>query len=130
MDDDLVFVALDICCPGSDRCNQLDRCAAHAGNNEDTFGRRCIGCGHYCYYGYALPQAETDWRREILFHEDIAGRLEKALAAIPPEANTKTTEARISALQNLRAAGIRTTALRCPGRPGKHISASLPSGAE
>jgi DNA repair photolyase len=44
-----------------------------------------IGCEHYCYYCYALPQAETDWRRKILFHEDIAGRLEKALAAIPPQ---------------------------------------------
>lgn len=30
------------------------------------------------------------------------------------EANTKTTEARISALKKLRAAGIRTTALICP----------------
>jgi DNA repair photolyase len=33
------------------------------------------------------------------------------------EANTKTTEARISALQHLRTAGIRTTALICPVVP-------------
>ena len=44
-----------------------------------------IGCEHYCYYCYVLPKAETDWQREILFHEDIAGRLEKALAVIPPQ---------------------------------------------
>ena len=44
-----------------------------------------IGCGHYCYYCYVLPQAETDWTKEILFHENIAGRLEKELAAIPPQ---------------------------------------------
>ena len=30
-----------------------------------------IGCGHYCYYCYVLPQAVTDWRQEILFHDDI-----------------------------------------------------------
>jgi len=44
-----------------------------------------IGCEHYCYYCYVLPQAETDWRKEIQFHENIAGRLEKTLAAIPPQ---------------------------------------------
>ncbi|MCD4719889.1 MAG: hypothetical protein K8S13_08515, partial [Desulfobacula sp.] len=25
-----------------------------------------VGCEHYCYYCYALPQAETDWSKEIL----------------------------------------------------------------
>ena len=151
-----------------------------------------IGCEHYCYYCYVLPLAETDWRKEVLFHEDIAGRLEKELAGIPPqtiymgwhtdpyqpceqecrqtlqalelllekgfsasiltksdlvlrdldilqsmkdatvsvsvafndegvrrmfEANTKETMARISALQKLKAAGVRTAALICPVIP-------------
>jgi DNA repair photolyase len=44
-----------------------------------------IGCGHYCYYCYVLSQALTDWRQEILFHNDITGRLEKEIAAIPPQ---------------------------------------------
>lgn len=44
-----------------------------------------IGCEHYCYYCYVLPQAETDWRREVLFHEDITCRLEKELSSIPPQ---------------------------------------------
>lgn len=154
-----------------------------------------IGCGHYCYYCYVLPQAETDWRKEVLFHEDIVGRLEKELAAIPPqtiymgwhtdpyqpcetecrqtrqvlelllgngfsasiltksdlvlrdldilqsmkaaavsvsvafnddgvrrmfEANTKGTRARISALQELKAQGVKTAALICPVIP--HIT--------
>jgi len=151
-----------------------------------------VGCGHNCHYCYVLPQAETDWRKEVLFHENIFGRLEKELAAIPPqtiyigwhtdpyqpcetecrqtrqvlelllargfsasiltksdlvlrdldllqpmedsavsfsvafngdevrqlfEANTRPTEARISALRKLSAAGIRTTALICPVVP-------------
>ena len=44
-----------------------------------------IGCEHYCCYCYVLPQAETDWRKEVLFHENIAGRLEKDLATIPSQ---------------------------------------------
>lgn len=44
-----------------------------------------IGCGHYCYYCYVLGQAETDWRKEILFHEDIAARLAEELSSIPPQ---------------------------------------------
>lgn len=44
-----------------------------------------IGCEHYCYYCYALNQAETDWRKEILIHEDIAGKLEPELAEIVPQ---------------------------------------------
>jgi DNA repair photolyase len=44
-----------------------------------------IGCEHYCYYCYVLPRAVTDWRKEILIHENMTGRLEKALAAIPPQ---------------------------------------------
>ncbi len=41
-----------------------------------------IGCEHYCYYCYALDQAETDWRKEISIHEDITSRLESELTGI------------------------------------------------
>ncbi|MCP3900026.1 MAG: radical SAM protein [Desulfobacteraceae bacterium] len=44
-----------------------------------------IGCEHYCYYCYALPQAETDWSKEILIHKDIVGQLCKELDNIPPQ---------------------------------------------
>ncbi len=44
-----------------------------------------IGCGHYCYYCYVLPQAETDWQKEVLVHENFINRLEEALADIPPQ---------------------------------------------
>ena len=44
-----------------------------------------IGCEHYCYYCYVLEQAETDWRREICVHADLAERLESALSEIPPQ---------------------------------------------
>lgn len=151
-----------------------------------------IGCSHLCQYCYVLEHAETDWSKEILFHEDIADRLESALSVIPPqtiymgwhtdpyqpceaeykqtrrtlqclleygfsasiltksdlvlrdtdllksmrgpavsvsvafndedvrrlfEAKTKATAARISALHQLKAAGIKTSALICPVIP-------------
>ena len=44
-----------------------------------------IGCEHYCYYCYALNQAETDWSKEVLIHEGIASRLESELAGILPQ---------------------------------------------
>jgi len=44
-----------------------------------------VGCEHYCYYCYALQYAETDWTKEILIHEELAPRLEKALEEIPPQ---------------------------------------------
>lgn len=44
-----------------------------------------IGCGHYCYYCYVLPQAETDWSQEIRIHNDIVGQLSKELEKIPPQ---------------------------------------------
>ncbi len=44
-----------------------------------------IGCEHHCHYCYALNQAETDWRKEVLIHEDIAGRLASELTGIPPQ---------------------------------------------
>lgn len=42
-----------------------------------------IGCEHYCYYCYALNQAETDWSKEVLIHNDITSQLESELAGIP-----------------------------------------------
>jgi DNA repair photolyase len=45
-----------------------------------------IGCEHYCYYCYALNQAETDWSKEVLIHKDITGRLESELTGILPQA--------------------------------------------
>jgi DNA repair photolyase len=44
-----------------------------------------IGCEHYCYYCYALNQAETDWSKEVLIHKDITSMLESELAGIPPQ---------------------------------------------
>ncbi len=44
-----------------------------------------IGCEHYCYYCYALNQAETDWSEEVLIHKDITSQLESELAGIPPQ---------------------------------------------
>ncbi len=44
-----------------------------------------VGCEHYCYYCYALPQAETDWAKEILIHKDIVDQLSQELDKIPPQ---------------------------------------------
>jgi len=44
-----------------------------------------IGCEHNCYYCYALPQAETDWSKEILIYDDIVDQLSKELDTIPPQ---------------------------------------------
>lgn len=44
-----------------------------------------VGCAHYCHYCYALNNAETDWTKEILIYEDIAGQLSKELENIPPQ---------------------------------------------
>jgi DNA repair photolyase len=44
-----------------------------------------VGCEHYCYYCYVLPQAETDWSKEILIHQDIVSRLDQELDQIPPQ---------------------------------------------
>ncbi len=44
-----------------------------------------IGCEHYCYYCYALPEAETDWSKEILIYKDIVDQLSKELNNIPPQ---------------------------------------------
>lgn len=44
-----------------------------------------VGCEHYCYYCYALAQAETDWSKEICVYRDIAGQLREELENIPPQ---------------------------------------------
>ena len=44
-----------------------------------------VGCEHYCYYCYVLPQAETDWSKEILIYEDIVDQLSQELDKIPPQ---------------------------------------------
>ena len=44
-----------------------------------------VGCEHYCYYCYVLPQAETDWSEEILIYNDIVDQLSHELEKIPPQ---------------------------------------------
>lgn len=44
-----------------------------------------IGCEHYCYYCYVLGLAETDWRKEILIHEDITDQLKNKLSDMSPQ---------------------------------------------
>jgi len=44
-----------------------------------------VGCEHYCYYCYALNQAETDWTKEILINKDITGQLSGELEKISPQ---------------------------------------------
>lgn len=51
------------------------------GYQVDTY----VGCEHYCFYCYVLPQAETDWSKEILIHKDIVHQLNQELDKIPPQ---------------------------------------------
>ncbi len=44
-----------------------------------------IGCEHMCHYCYVLNQAETDWREEILVHQNLEGQLEEELAPLAPQ---------------------------------------------
>ena len=44
-----------------------------------------IGCEHYCYYCYVLPQAETDWSKEILIHKNISNQLSEEIVTISPQ---------------------------------------------
>jgi len=44
-----------------------------------------VGCEHYCYYCYALAQAETDWSKEILIHEEIIDQLSGEIDKIPSQ---------------------------------------------
>jgi DNA repair photolyase len=44
-----------------------------------------VGCEHYCYYCYALAQAETDWSMEIQTYENIVEQLSKEIDKISPQ---------------------------------------------
>jgi DNA repair photolyase len=44
-----------------------------------------VGCEHYCYYCYVLGQAETDWTKEILIHNDIVAQLSEEIGKIPSQ---------------------------------------------
>lgn len=44
-----------------------------------------IGCEHFCNYCYALNEAETDWEKEIMIHEEFIERLSQALSKIEPQ---------------------------------------------
>lgn len=44
-----------------------------------------IGCEHYCYYCYALQNAETNWAEEIKIHRDIKEKLYGELENIAPQ---------------------------------------------
>jgi DNA repair photolyase len=44
-----------------------------------------IGCEHYCHYCYVLNQAKTDWKNEIIVHDDVVERLESELSGIAPQ---------------------------------------------
>ncbi len=44
-----------------------------------------IGCEHYCYYCYALAQAETDWSKEIHIYKNIVNQLDKEINKITPQ---------------------------------------------
>ena len=44
-----------------------------------------IGCEHCCYYCYALNQAETDWKQEVLIHQDITAQLNQELSELDPQ---------------------------------------------
>jgi DNA repair photolyase len=43
------------------------------------------GCEYRCAYCYALSQAETEWAREILVHQNYASQLQTKLSAIAPQ---------------------------------------------
>jgi len=60
----------------------LEKCTLE---NHDYQADAYIGCEHYCYYCYALNQAETDWTKEILIHQDITRQLNNDLSRIPPQ---------------------------------------------
>ena len=44
-----------------------------------------IGCEHFCFYCYSLNKAETDWKKEILIHEDITGQLSLEMNSLEPQ---------------------------------------------
>jgi DNA repair photolyase len=44
-----------------------------------------IGCEHRCSYCYALNQAKSDWRHEVLTYPDIARQVSSELAGLEPQ---------------------------------------------
>lgn len=44
-----------------------------------------IGCEHHCNYCYALKYANTNWKKELILHENIVNHLKKELEEIPPQ---------------------------------------------
>lgn len=44
-----------------------------------------IGCEHHCCYCYAQNQAETDWTKEILVHQDFKTQLTQELSRLDPQ---------------------------------------------
>ncbi|MCP4133699.1 MAG: radical SAM protein [bacterium] len=53
--------------------------------NLDYQADTYVGCEHYCYYCYALKEAETDWTKEVRIYPDIRGQLSEELAKISPQ---------------------------------------------
>ncbi len=60
----------------------LDKCTL---KNLDYQVDTYVGCEHYCYYCYAVNQAETDWTKEILIYKGITGFLSEELEKISPQ---------------------------------------------
>jgi DNA repair photolyase len=44
-----------------------------------------IGCEHLCTYCYALNQAETDWRQEVLTYRELLAQVSEELAGPEPD---------------------------------------------
>ena len=44
-----------------------------------------VGCEHYCYYCYALSQAETNWSKEIQTYKNIVDQLSEEIDKISPQ---------------------------------------------
>ena len=67
------------------RCSRrkiLNPCSLEMHNYQiDTY----IGCEHFCYYCYGLNDAETDWHKEILIHEDIIEQLAQEMNFLEPQ---------------------------------------------
>ena len=64
------------------RCSRrkiLNPCSLEMHNYQiDTY----IGCEHFCHYCYGLNDAETDWQKEILIHEDIIEQLDQEMNSL------------------------------------------------
>lgn len=43
------------------------------------------GCEHYCHYCYVLRKAQTDWRNELIIHDNFVLRLRGELEKLHPQ---------------------------------------------